>query len=299
MTTTIAVRVSQDDLEVLQAHREIQVSYARAKADYDDLVIAAQARGRPRWDFLDGLRARLTGHSEGRTLEEHLAKVAEWDAQHPAEASQIQERRHAVKTLEELLSVNEPKVLRVKAQQERVSALRSALAAVPRVVAAIEDGLRPNAALKAVYEFNKKPPGVWCLLLCGMVRTGKTTAAGALAYDFAQRGYRISWVRAAEAARSLFGEEADRRFSLWRTAKLLVIDDLGTEMYTAAWEQSLGELLDFRWQHSLRTIITTNLTDEKFAERYGVRIAARIGENGMVYSLGEDEMIRRTIGATT
>lgn len=285
--------LSSEDLEILQTHRELEVSCARSKAAYDDLVEAAQASGRPRWDFLDGLKARIKGHSEGRTLEEHFSEVAKWDEEHPAEALELQRARSAVKALEDMIRSIEARVLKVKSAQQRIEALRNALGSVPRVVAAIEAGLQPNEALNAVQAFNKKPPGVWCLLLAGVVGTGKSTAAGALAYDFAQRGYRISWLRAGEAARSLFGEEADRRFTLWRTAKLLVIDDLGTEMLTSAWQQSIGELLDYRWQHSLRTIITTNMSPEVFKERYGSRLALRIGGDGMVFTLGEGEAFRK------
>lgn len=293
MTTTLARIPTPLELKDLNAHRDLEMNRAKLETEYREA--RALCPDRPRWDFVDRLTEKLRGHSEGRTFDQHLAELRQWDAQHPEAARKLSSLEGSIRVLDEMIASLAQKVAMIRAMEAALATVREALSAVPRVVAAIEQGhLQPTNALRTVQAFDSKPSTIWCLLLGGVVGTGKSTAAGVLAYEYARRGFRIAWLRASEAARTLFGEEADRRFALWRTAKLLVIDDLGTEMVTPAWQQSIDELLDYRWQHSLRTIITTNIKPETFKENYGARVARRIRDDGMVFALDESETFKRT-----
>jgi DNA replication protein DnaC len=71
---------------------------------------------------------------------------------------------------------------------------------------------------------------------------------------------------------------------------MLVIDDIGTEVQTPSWQQVLDDVLDARWQCSLATVLTSNLSAENFKTRYGERIADRIRDDGCVASLSGQSM---------
>ena len=82
-------------------------------------------------------------------------------------------------------------------------------------------------------------------------------------------------------------EEFCRGCDFFGRPRTMVIDDLGTEkfpfMLYGTPGNPLRELLEFRYRQSfrrdgVRTIVTTNLTDEEIAERYGYRLRDRIDE---------------------
>ncbi len=65
---------------------------------------------------------------------------------------------------------------------------------------------------------------------------------------------------------------------------MLFLDDLGTE--TKSQSMMIANLLDEREQNNLKTIITTNLSDEDLSERYGQRFLSRI-HRGIMTKDGE------------
>ena len=178
-------------------------------------------------------------------------------------------------------------------RRERHEFALSSLDAVPRIRDTVTKGLKDTPAHDAVREWAKSPS--WCLLLLGGVGCGKSTACGAHVFEVAKTEHEAPiWARAVEASRmSAFGEDAERRFRLWREAELLVLDDLGTELMTATWQQALDDILDFRYQHSLRTMMPTNLSAEEFKKRYGERIADRIRHEGTIRELAGPSMRSR------
>lgn len=180
-------------------------------------------------------------------------------------------------------------------QEQRLQSARQALDPVPRVAADVErGGLADTEARTAAKKF-REAKGAWCLLLLGGIGSGKTTAAGELAWAFGLEEKRVAWIRASESARlSGFGAEALERFEHWRSAKLVVLDDLGTEAMTPTWQQALDDLLDDRYQRMAPTVITSNLTPEGFKQRYGERIADRVRQDGIVSTLSEKSMRRRS-----
>lgn len=61
-------------------------------------------------------------------------------------------------------------------------------------------------------------------------------------------------------------------------AKLLVLDDVGTEKMTEWAEERLFEIIDYRYNEILPTVITTNLTPDAMKVAVGDRIYDRIRE---------------------
>lgn len=248
---------------------------------------------RPRFD----LRRSVYG---GVTKEQLATEQAAWDHQHPAEAERWAFSQTQFARLEEI----DRELDRLTTAARHYAHAVKALDVVPRVRAAVEAGLEETEATRALRDWEARQE-LWCCLIIGGVGAGKSTAAGAhviaAGVREAERGEynrRPVWVRAVEAARlSGFGDDAAERFAAWRRAPLLVLDDLGTEMLTPVWQQTLDDVLDHRYQHSLRTIITTNLKADDFKSRYGERIADRIRQDGMVRELAASSLRRRSSAA--
>lgn len=122
------------------------------------------------------------------------------------------------------------------------------------------------------------------LLLCGPPGAGLTTTACWLLAEYWKRslcdhiGIEIDhadgicrFIRVSDFRRS--GIERDRTlFASARAARLLVVDDVGSEVDTHGYTASdLEELIDRRWAEGLATIVTTNLLpdgDPSFRSRY-------------------------------
>ena len=145
-------------------------------------------------------------------------------------------------------------------------------------------------ALAAVREFVGGKKTV--LVLAGGVGTCKTgSACWALTFKPGR------FCTADEAIR-LSTSNAPEDVDLWRRirgAQLLVIDDLGGE-YSGekGWGvRVFNGLLDHRYSHGLKTIITTNLHAARFKEDYGERVADRIREAGRWLTLGGTSVRRR------
>lgn len=126
------------------------------------------------------------------------------------------------------------------------------------------------------------------LIVClsGNPGCGKTTAAG----DALFRARQGLFVKAARLSRWQRYEDSEMNKLL--RAQVLVIDDLGTEFQDEKgnFMAILDEVIDVRYDHRRKTIITTNLDAEAFKARYGERIADRIRECGKFVSLDGKSM---------
>jgi DNA replication protein DnaC len=126
------------------------------------------------------------------------------------------------------------------------------------------------------------------LLLYGQVGNGKTTMAKAacqtigMLYDSVYGNERKGvWQISALDLSAIARNDADR-FERIKKTELLFVDDLGCESVTVkSWGNEFSpvvELLYYRYDRQLFTIVSSNLSDNDFNARYGARIDDRIRE---------------------
>lgn len=65
---------------------------------------------------------------------------------------------------------------------------------------------------------------------------------------------------------------------MYAKADVLILDECNIDNMTPTRKQRVGEIIDYRWQHALPTVITTNLNLSEFADMWGRRIGDRVGE---------------------
>lgn len=113
------------------------------------------------------------------------------------------------------------------------------------------------------FEFARQPRG-W-LVLMGGYGCGKTHLAAAIANEVIRINYEVLFTVVPDLLdhlRSTFGPNSevnyDERFEQVRQAKLLILDDLGTENATAWAREKLYQIINHRYNYSLPTVITTN-----------------------------------------
>ncbi len=144
-------------------------------------------------------------------------------------------------------------------------------------------GLPPDKQdnLRWAYEdargFAKKPEG-W-LVLKGGYGCGKTHLAAAIANSCVERGQPVLLItipdlldhlRAAFAPSS--PTDYDTRFEEVRTAPILILDDLGTESSTPWAQEKLFQIINYRYNARLPTVITTNHELEEIPLRLRSRL---------------------------
>lgn len=127
------------------------------------------------------------------------------------------------------------------------------------------------------------------LLIAGPTRTGKTTAAYAIANDAHQAGIWVV-VRTATGLSAALKPDGGEpmAFNYATTCHLLVVDDLGRERVTDWWLEQLHRIVDERCSNELRLIVTANtsaVATDAYAElvaRYGDPIVERLIDGGGV-----------------
>ena len=144
-------------------------------------------------------------------------------------------------------------------------------------------GLPPDkqANLRWAYEeartFAENPEG-W-LVLKGGYGCGKTHLAAAIANACAERGQPALFItvpdlldhlRATFAPSSL--ADYDTRFEEVRRADVLILDDLGTESSTSWAQEKLFQILNYRYNARLPTVVTTNHELEEISLRLRSRL---------------------------
>ena len=148
-----------------------------------------------------------------------------------------------------------------------------------------QEGLRPEElkslqkALKTAHSFAEKPKG-W-LVFEGSYGSGKTHLAAAIANFRAGLGDPPLFVMIPDLLdhlRAAFSPNAgtsyDRRFDEVRTARLLILDDLGSQSATPWAKEKLHQLLNYRYNAELPTVITVaresleqHMVDERIVTR--------------------------------
>lgn len=144
-------------------------------------------------------------------------------------------------------------------------------------------GLPPQKQenLRHAYEtaqtFAENPSG-W-LLIKGGYGCGKTHLAAAIANRCVERGQPVLFVTVPDLLdhlRATYGPAStvtyDERFEQVRTAPVLILDDLGTEAPTFWAQEKLFQILNYRYNARLPTVITTNHELEEIPLRIRSRL---------------------------
>ncbi len=131
---------------------------------------------------------------------------------------------------------------------------------------------------RSVMDYADNPTG-WLVLL-GRAGTGKTHLAAAIANRRAEAGAPAYFVTAPDLLdhlRAAYAPDSkipyDKVFEAIRTTPLLILDDLGAHSSTPWAQEKLYQLLNYRYNATLPTVITTNVPLEHLEERIASRMA--------------------------
>lgn len=191
-------------------------------------------------------------------------------------------------------------------------------AKIERMRAGIPKGLRgkslesfpgsPSALARVKEEYvalagDPEGPELPWLVLFGPKGTGKTGLAVGVCEALARRN--PQWTVIFDTVPAIMGRikatfEPEPEFTTsqvvdaLKNADVLVLDDLGTQRSTPFVEETLFELLNYRYVERLRTIITTNLGLDKLAKQSDQmdRIVDRVYEVAVVVAVLEPNLRR-------
>lgn len=135
-----------------------------------------------------------------------------------------------------------------------------------------------------VMEFLSEPL-CWSMFMSGGLGSGKSTLAAAALlhvrktiYD--KEGRFVPPYVFARVVRNFDGEQGT--LDQWFKTRLLVLDDVGATRDTEHLTEKLLHLLQHRYDHLLKTIITSNLSIADFAAHVDPRAASRLQEGAML-----------------
>lgn len=165
----------------------------------------------------------------------------------------------------------------------------------PRARQLVAHGPRDTEAIHYAKEFVQAfaHDDTHLLVLAGGVGVGKTIAAcWVMAHaDPGKWGARRFRHVSQLVETGLYGGDIERaeRKAL-RDAKVLVIDDVGSEHLTDGFQTMFDGLINHRYEALGATILTINLTTEQFLERYGKRIYDRLRGRGAWYEINHESL---------
>lgn len=173
-----------------------------------------------------------------------------------------------------------------------------------------ETGISPRACMELVFNtcreyassFGHGSPN---LLFQGGTGLGKTFLSACIARIVAERGHSVAY-ESTPSALAVFETQKFSRDSSdvdaagatvrhYLNCDLMILDDLGTEMVTAFSVSALYQLINTRLINSKQTIISTNLSNDELARKYGQPISSRLtGEYETLPFKGRDiRLLRR------
>lgn len=113
------------------------------------------------------------------------------------------------------------------------------------------------------------------LYVIGDLGVGKTYLCTAVANSLVKKGKKVAFVKVTDffnRMRSYFNtdsQQIDRNIALLKKADYLILDDIGSEAVSEfVRDDILFRILDYRLDHSLTTIFTSNLNKEELLKHY-------------------------------
>lgn len=123
------------------------------------------------------------------------------------------------------------------------------------------------------------------LYLYGNTGTGKTYLSLSMVNYILENGGRVKFIRATDFFSVIYNynshfystkKEVEEMIDILKNIDTLVIDDLGNEIRSRENTSFLSDILDYRIERGLKTVITTNIPFEYLSEIYDTRVASRI-----------------------
>ncbi len=141
-------------------------------------------------------------------------------------------------------------------------------------------------ALEAALGFAKNPEG-W-LVFMGFTGSGKTHLAAAIVnycYEAGQPALFVVVPEFLDHLRSTFGPESkvsyDELFESVKTAPLLVLDDFGEQSTTPWAKEKLYQVLNYRYNGRLPTVITTRHSLDEIIEKFDSPLSSRLADKSI------------------
>ncbi|MFI5839433.1 ATP-binding protein [Catenuloplanes sp. NPDC051500] len=194
---------------------------------------------------------------------------------------------------------DEAELAAIKARQTANRNLQYARRRPSRYANAAYRNLRPEQDPRGMISswYDRGPRA---LLIAGPARTGKTTAAFAIANAAHTQNEWVMVYTAADLSAALKPDAEPLAFDYATTCPLLVLDDLGRERVTDWWLEQLQRIVDIRCANERRLIVTTNAAADAGAAydalvaRYGDPIVERLIDDGGVVVL-DGPAVRRVV----
>lgn len=145
-------------------------------------------------------------------------------------------------------------------------------------------GAEISQKIRGAVAWMQAPSRRSCLLLQGVAGTGKTTLLWAIYSLFSLMNTAMLYTSSQKLFDyyTLMMSGTSVIYNEYKTERRLFIDDLGAEparcLYFGVEYLPIQEVLSYRYERQLPTIITTNLSDTMIRERYGERISDRFAE---------------------
>jgi len=141
-------------------------------------------------------------------------------------------------------------------------------------------------ALEAALSFARNPEG-W-LVFMGFTGSGKTHLAAAIVnyrYEAGQPALFVVVPEFLDHLRSTFGPESkvsyDELFESVKTAPLLVLDDFGEQSTTPWAKEKLYQVLNYRYNGRLPTVITTRHSLDEIIEKFDSPVSSRLADKSI------------------
>lgn len=134
------------------------------------------------------------------------------------------------------------------------------------------------------------------MIFFGNTGTGKTHLAAAISNHVIDDKHHPvmfgTYIEYLDRIRSEFCDNTEHAKYEMKSLPLLVIDDLGKEKQTAWSDQTLFEIINYRYEHRLPVLITTNLSPDELARRYDKAVISRLHEMCIYVSMiGKDHRV--------